>query len=206
MRIQIDSSEIDQALRYLPDGVVRPAVRMALNDSGRQGNTAGKVEIRRKWNLTAAFVNERVGISAFANEQDLTLTIQATGRPIDLTHFGARWVKGNRVVTRDFGRRTSRAAKVGGVFYEAERGKPGHLPHAFIAATRAGRSDVHIGVFMREGKGRLPLIKKVLISLPSMFEQAQVFEAISRVVAAKFPERFTHHIDRAADRMSAGPP
>lgn len=223
MRIVIDTREIDAALGYLTEGVVRPAVRLALNDSGRQGNTAGKAEIRKKWNLTAAFVNERVGISAFANEQDLSLTIQATGRPVDLTHFGARWVKGNRVLTRQGARIPTRKEKKtggGGVFYEAQKGVAGHLPSAFIATVTAGKSDTHVGVFSsvkgeyytpRLGKyagkkGRSKIYKKVVISIPSMFEQAAVFEAINRVVAEKFPERFAHHIDRAVDRIGQGTP
>lgn len=210
MRIHLDTSEIEKALGYLTDGVVRPAVKMALNDSGRQGDVAGRKELGRKWNLTAKFIKDRVGISAFANENDLTLTIQANGRPIDLTHFGARWVQGNRILRREgnaLGVQT-RKRKIkggGGVFYEAAKGEPGHLPSAFIAQVKAGKSDTHVGVFVREGKTRLKIINKKLITVSSMFEQQPVFDAIEKVVATKFPERFDHHIDRAVEKHQGTP-
>lgn len=206
MRITLDSGELDRMLRTHPDGVVRPAARMGLNDAGRQGHVAGRQEIYKKWNLTAGFIAERVKISSFARNDELTLVIQATGRPIDLTHFGARWVKGNRIVKREgsaLGVRTLKRSKsTGGVFYQVHRKatggatNEGHLPSAFIARVKAGKTDSHVGVFVRAGKARLKIIKKVLISVPSMFEQEPVYEAIRRTVEAKFPERFQHHIDR----------
>jgi hypothetical protein len=212
MKISIDFSQVEAAMRGLPGLVVVPAARMALNDAAKQGHTAAKAKIREKFNLTAKFINERVKISSLASDWDLSVSIEATGRPIDLTHFGARWVRGNRVVSRA-GTSRLRKKKSGvfaeawnsGVYFEARKGQPGYLPHAFIATVKAGKSGgTHMGVFVRSGRERLPIIKKSLISVPSMFEQRQVFEAVRQVVEAKFAERFQHHVDRATDKF-AGP-
>ncbi|WP_027715838.1 phage tail protein [Desulfuromonas sp. TF] len=201
MRIQVGDRELREALEYLSEDLVRPAARLALNDSGRQGNTAARKEIRARWNLKAGFINERVRISSFADEWDLSVVLQAKGRPIDLTHFGARWVRGNQVVSRAGVKVLKRSKGQGGVFYEAERGKKERIPSGFIATVAAGtKGATHMGVFVRAGKGRLPIIKKRVISVPSMFEQEPVFRAIVQVVEEKFPQRFEHHIDRAVAR------
>lgn len=202
MRIELDTRQLGAALKWLPDNLVRPAARMAINDAGRQGQTAARQAIYDQWNLDKAFINERVKISSFARNDDLSLEIRATGRPIDLSRFSARWVRGNRIVTRDGTRMLKRGKKDGGVFVKIRRGAEiTHLPSAFMATVRAGKSSSHVGVFVRVGRARLPIIKKAMISVPSMFEQEQVYEAIRQVIEAKFPERFSHHLDR----MAAGP-
>ena len=198
MRIHVGDQELKAFLKFLPEDLVRPAARLALNDSGRQGNAAARKAIRSKWNLKAGFINERVKIASFSDEQNLTVILQAKGRPIDLTYFGARWVKGNRVTTRQSSKVNKRGAKEGGVYYEAERGNPERIPSGFIATVAAGnKGATHIGVFIRAGKSRLPIIKKKVISIASMFEQEPVFQAIEKVIEEKFPQRLEHHVDRA---------
>ena len=197
MQFSVDASLIDRALEWLPEKMVRPAARMALNDTGRQATTAAKGKIRERYNITAGLLNQRVWIGYFASNQNLQLEIASAGRSIDLTYFGARWVRGNRVVTRTSTKTFKRARGTAGVFYEAERGKPGHLPNAFIARVEAGKSGgSHMGVFVRKGDTRLKIVNKNMISVASMFDRDDVQEAIRRVVDEKFPERFSHHIER----------
>lgn len=197
MRFEVDGSLIDRALAWLPEKMVKPAARMALNDTGRQATTAAKGEIRQRYNLTAALINQRVWVGHYASNDNQTFELAAGGRSIDLTHFGARWVRGNRVVTRAGAKTFKRSRGTGGVFYEAERGKPGHLPQGFIARVKAGKSGgSHMGVFVRKGDARLPIVKKNMISVASMFDRDDVQEAVRKVVETKFPERFGHHIER----------
>ena len=197
MIFSVDVSAIDRALAWLPEKMVKPAARMALNDTGRQATTAAKGEIRKRYNLTAAMVSERVWVGHYASNDDQTFEVVAGGRSIDLTHFGARWVRGNKVVSRAGSKTYKRSRGTGGVFYEAERGKAGHLPSAFIARVRAGKSGgSHMEVFVRKGDERLPIVKKNMISVGSMFNREDVQEAIRKIVETKFPERFDHHIER----------
>lgn len=198
MRISVDFKGVEEANQLFSGATVRKAAKYALNDTGRQARTAASREIRRKWNLTATTINERVKIETFANEAGLEVTISAgnKGRKygIDLTLFGARWVHGNRVLSRKGAKLLKRPAKKEGegVFVTIYHGKNTFLEKTFIARMKSG----HMGVFRRKSTKRLPLIRKGAISIGSMFNQEEVQKVIRDLVDAKFPERFRYHLDR----------
>ena len=194
---------LDKALLMFDPKKVKRAARMAINDGLTTGRKTASKEIRKDWNIKAARVNKELRKFKTARNNDLTAIIQAKGRPIDLIHFGAKWKRGRITTTGTKSTRAKRTTKSGGVFVtirktpsRKSKGGEVRLPHAFIATTKAGKSGLHVGVFERVGRKRLPIQSKATITLASMFDQNTVMLPTQAAIAKRMADRFDHHLDR----------
>lgn len=188
---------LDKALLMFDPKKVKRAARMAINDGLTTGRKTASKEIRKDWNIKAARVNKELRKFKTARNNDLTAIIQAKGRPIDLINFGAKWKRGRMTTTGTKSTRSKRSIKSGGgVTVQIHKGKKTRLPHAFIATTKAGKSGLHVGVFERVGRKRLPIQSKATITLASMFDQNTVMLPTQAAIAKRMADRFDHHLDR----------
>jgi len=51
-----------------------------------------------------------------------------------------------------------------------------------------------VGVFNRQGAGRLPILEKRVISIPSMFGQSRITQEVEKVVADNCHKVFNHEL------------
>ncbi len=193
MQITVKMEGVDRAKRALDPKLFDRASRLALNEAERKARVEAKKEIRAKWNIKATKANQEVKNIKKARNSDLTAIIQAKGRPISLTYFGAKEIRdtsrGVLVQTGTRGRIQSRARGQRGVTVQIIRGRRTHLPKAFIATTK----NASVRVFERMGKSRLPIESKSTITIASMFDQAKVQKATVKAAQSQFLKRFAHH-------------
>ena len=170
---------------------------LAINDAARAGRTEAGRAIRTRWNIKADKLNAELRNVTFASNDSLTAIIQAKGKPISLTYFGAKEVRdikgrGVLVQNRKSGKMVKRTKSARGVSVQIERGRITQLPKSFIATVKSG----HIGVFRRLEKSRLPIIDMATVTIATMFGQEKVQAATIKAVKAKWAERLQHHFDR----------
>jgi hypothetical protein len=192
LKIRLEGFE--EALRLFSPEITQKAAKYALKEAAAAGRTAAGKAIREKWNIKATKVNAELKNLGVTRVDTIQAIIQAKGRPISLTYFGAKEVKdmGGRVViqTRTSGKSQARSRLARGVTVQILRGQPTTLKKAFIATVKSG----HIGVFQRTGPMRLPIKDMSTITIASMFNQQPAQEATARVVHEKWQERFWHHL------------
>jgi len=195
--ISVKLEGLKEVLAALDPKRATKAASMALNDAARAGRAEAGREIRRKFNIKADKLNSELRNVRFASADSLTAMIQAKGKPISLTYFGAKEVRdikgrGVLVQTRKSGRMMKRSRSARGVSVQITKGKTTSLPKSFIATTKSG----HIGVFRRIGKSRLPIVDMATITIATMFAQENVQAVTINAVKAKWAERLQHHFDR----------
>jgi hypothetical protein len=185
----------------------KKAMASTLNKVTAQAKTAAVRSITEKYNIKKRDLENtstnRTRINIVAARRDrLTAILQISGKPISLAYFGAKQTVGNRVITRTKGYTTKRAAKFQGVTVEILRGKKTKMGNSFIAAVRAGNSGFHTGVFTRAGKGRLPILERKMVTIPTLFSSSSTQGAIQKVIKEKYPEILRHEWDYYRSRMS----
>lgn len=195
--ITVKVEGLDKVMAALDPKRMTKAIAQSLNDAARAGRTEAGREIRKKWNIKADKVNAELKNIRFASAENMTAVIQAKGRPISLTYYGAKEVRDMRgrgvlVQTRKSGKIVKRTNAARGVSVQIERGKTTRLPKSFIATTKSG----HIGVFRRLGKSRLPITDMATVTIATMFGQERVQAATIKAVKTKWEERLKHHIER----------
>lgn len=198
---------IEEARKAVAPGIVTKAAKLAINEAESAARKAAKKEIRAKWNIKPAKVNQEIKRVKVAQASDLTAIVQAKGRPISLAYFGAREI---RRVTKGRGGKYRQAK---GVTVQIVPGIGKSYPRAFMATMASG----YRGVFMNEknffnrsgyqyhmptrGKyagrrGRTGIVSMSTITIASMFSQERVVSATTRAAQAKWVERFDHHMKR----------
>ena len=195
----------EKSLSFLDPKWVDMAATKALNDAARSARAEASRSIRQKFNISASRVNKEIRNIKFAKRGDLHAIIQASGRPIGLTHFGARWTrnvgKTARTTTSKKSMIAKRRSKQTGVKVKILKGKMTHLSGAFIGRARRGKVDGAGGlhVFERTKRG---LINKAVITLPSMMSQENVIKSMIDKANEVFEKRFWYHYNRYLDKAS----
>jgi hypothetical protein len=179
IRIDVRDNLKGVALRYqrLGTDVRDKALVRALNRTATTVRAEASREIRKQYNLKSRVVKDQIRITR-ANRATLTAVIQASGRPIPLIEFDARW---------------NRRMKGASVRVKHERKV---VRGAFIATMPGG----HRGVFVRKGDRRLPIRQLFSISLPTAFTQKQVTAAIVAAAQARFPVAIEQEMKFALSR------
>ena len=77
-----------------------------------------------------------------------------------------------------------------GVTYQAKRGSPVHLAHAFDIGSYGGH------VYERVGKPRFPVRKKLGPSTAHMVKDTEVADPLGKRIMEVFNERLSHEIGR----------
>lgn len=192
--VYIEIDGLRAALQGLDSRAVRRAARETLKELTQAAKAQAISGIREKFNVQRQDLNShmRVKLPTFAN---LTGEIAISGTPLPLVYFGAKEIRrvsgGVIVQDRRSGRRQKRAKGKGGVTYSITPNDPKNLPNAFMAYhSRFGRVEV----FQRKGRSRYPVRTFRSITIPSMFEQPRVLEAVTEKIQDSFDKRFAHHL------------
>lgn len=82
-----------------------------------------------------------------------------------------------------------------GVVVQLMKGHTTFLRKAFMARVKAGDQGHHVGVFQRQGPARLPILEKRLITVPSMFAQPRVMQAVEKTVSENAQKIFDHELE-----------
>ncbi|GGX01509.1 phage tail protein [Undibacterium macrobrachii] len=177
MRIDVQTNfkDVAKQINELHSDVATKATARALNSVMAQAKTAMSREIRAKFVLSAAKVNESLKINKavakgglFEMEASLESPSQR-GRSLNLINFGARQTKkGVSIkISRDGGRKL--------------------IPGAFIG--NGGRT-----VFKREGKARLPIKALQTIDVAQMFNVKTINKAVVDAINDRFPVIFDREV------------
>lgn len=189
--LDIQFEGYDEALALFGTKKVDKAQGRSLNLAARKGRTEAGRLIRKRWNIKAKDVNQRLTAAAKAKPGQLSAEIVARSRPFSLSYFGAKYYRGTTVQTRKVGRRLKRASGRSGVYVQIFRGGPQtHLPHSFMT----GLSSGHVGVFERIGKARLPIREERTITVASMFQQEQVYDPTVKLIGKVWQDEFVRQL------------
>jgi hypothetical protein len=184
MQINIHTNFPDVAaeLGRLQSAVASQALARALNRTVEQAQTAMSRGIRAEFNLSAAYVRERLSIKrAFAAGGQFSMSAELRGgkgrrRSANVITFGARQAAdGVSVLIRKGQRKTIKGAFTG----------------------NKGRT-----VFRRVGKARLPIEPVQTIDVAQMFNTRRINAAVQAAMLAKFPAIFERELAYAMSRAA----
>lgn len=188
LSISTNFPNVIRRLDSLQKEVGEKALVSALNKTAAKGKTQSNKEIRKEFALTKAKVDEKLFVykATRAGRNEFVAVIESRGpfgrRAINLINFSARQVR-----TPD-----------GGVSVKIKKaGGRKLVKGAFIG--NQGRT-----VFIREGKGRLPIRPVQTIDVPQMFNVKQQMEKLIAFVRAEFPRIFEHEADFYLAKYNAG--
>ncbi len=147
---------LKEALYQFDGQNIKRGLEIGLDKVGNSVRTLASTRIREEYNLKKSDVDKSFSIQS----TDERVVIACTGRPLNLTLFGARQygsVGGRRVTVRRKGDelKTSvrgKAGSFGGVAVQITKSSTTMLPGAFLAKVKAGsKGGSNIGVFIRTG-------------------------------------------------------
>ena len=168
-------SDLDRAVARLAvesKKEVDLATVRALNRAATSTRAEAARRIRDAYNIKVNVARDQMRIER-ANRSRLVAEIVVSGRPIPLLEFAARAVNPWNVKGR-------KHRPGGGVSVQIKRGARKLRRGAFIAVMGTG----HRGVFQRGSNGKIRELFS--LSLPSMFTQKQIREAVERVALERF--------------------
>lgn len=157
-------ADISGALRklQLTKEEASKAIPRALNKTATTARAEAAREIKAAgYKLKIGDLKKSITIKR-ASRAVLTAQVTASGKPIPLSRYGARQNRKGVSVAVLKGRKT--------------------ITGAFLATMPSG----HRGVFVRQGKGRLPIDQKFGPSVPDAFSNKVVQGALRRVIRERF--------------------
>ncbi|RLA52447.1 MAG: hypothetical protein DRQ98_10160 [Gammaproteobacteria bacterium] len=150
MKIDIQTSGLDKFAERMErfPAATRKAAVLSINKATRRARTAASREIRKQVSLTAGYLNkpERLWISRYARETNLTARISARQRPTSLVTYGAKQLY----------RAGKRKARVrGGISVKVKRGGGRRkIKQAFFIRLKRGTEHGgNLGVAVRSLEG-----------------------------------------------------
>ncbi len=184
MEFSVDIKGLDAVKRMLDPKLVKRAEPRAINKTGKMGRTEQSKEIRKIYNITAKRLNEELekvsgpNRATVSNPRAIIRAKKLTKRNPGLQHYSAKQIKKgvSYRIRKDQGRRT--------------------MSHAFKATMSRGG----VGVFIRKGKSRLPIIRRVGPSVVQMMERVGI-APIKRSVNNNFARLFRHEYERELSRV-----
>lgn len=180
INIRTNFPDVTAALGRLQGDMADQVLARSLNRTMDQAKTAMSKEIRSQFNLSAAYVRDRLRIKrAYAKAGQFALSAELIGgdgkrRSANVIGFGAR--------------------KAGdGVSVQISKGKRKTIKGAFIG--NKGRT-----VFIREGKTRLPIKPVRTIDVAQMFNTRRINAAVVAAMNSRFPAIFQRELRFALSR------
>jgi hypothetical protein len=201
--LNIKVSGIEEAIAACDPRKVQRAAARSLTKVIEQARTTAVNEIANKYNIkksemskTSTGKNRLIVKPASMSNLEASLTI--TGRPISLSYFGAQQITSGSVITRGKDglvaksnkRLKARGPLMTGVSVEVFKGKRTTLRRAFMAKVKSG----HIGVFVRKGKERYPILYKSSITIASMVNRDDIKNAIVARINEQWGKTFEHEL------------
>lgn len=172
-----DVRAVEDRLSQLRDGGLLATAR-ALNRTLQQVRTVATRAVAEDLGITQKAVRDGLRLQQ-ASRGDLRASIHVSGQRIPLIQFRAR--------------QTSR-----GVAYRLPGGRS-DAPGAFIATMKSG----HRGVFRRRSRPRLPIDELRGPSLPHVFTQRRIDQAMRDTATRVFPDNLAHEIEHASRSSAA---
>lgn len=142
----------------------------ALNRVVRSARTQVSRDIRDVYNMKARDVSRVITVSQ-SSPKRLIAILKTAGRNIPLIFFDAK-------------------QKNIGVSVKIKRGARKTIRGAFLATMPSG----HTGVFMRKGKGRLPIKELRTIGLPAMFNSKLIREKLIQFIGQNLGNEVTRTV------------
>ena len=159
------------------------AASRALNAAARGLKTDTGRELRKRYpRLKLKDVSGLIDI-LFSNVTNLAAVVSIKGRPLSLLRFKVG-------VITDRGR--------GGVWVDV-KGTRKFIAHAWVQNLKNKSGDDYQVIFIREGKGRLPVKVLKTVDLPSAANILEVRQQLDALVQSRFDVEF----DRQLTRLSA---
>lgn len=197
--VRVELKGYKEALGIFDSKPVKRAAVSALKKVAKAAVSSVSSEIRTVYNVKKSDLDPRLKIRP-ARADSLAAEIEISGKGMSLSFFGAKQTAQNRTVTRAGKnmkvKTTKRSAAFQGVTVEVEKGKKTQLRSAFMTRMKSG----HIGVMRRQGKDRLPIYEKKVISLASMLENAKVAPAVLEKVNERwgviFPQELKYFLSK----------
>lgn len=213
--IEINNTSIRTAINriqseysHISGDLLKKATSRALNRAASSGRTESSKQIRQKYTIGAAKINNEIKTNN-SNYRNLEASIRAKGSPLSLSNFGAKQeqARGTTSFNRS-GRASSRLNRrartnaVRGVSFKVlKSGKEKNLPTAFIQVANGGITVFARGRNLGGGQGfefakpRLPIGKITTLSVPMMFANDAVMPSIQSKTVDVLNDRITHEIN-----------
>lgn len=205
---------LEEVKKRLDPKVFQAAATSTVNKLMAKAKTEAVKEAVSIWNIkkgdltTTSTGKGRLEVQR-ATYSNMTSTLTITGRPLSLALFGAKQITGGIYKSKDGdavkrGRVTGRMKKAGpipqGVSVQLKKGRTTLLRSAFLSRVKAGNKGHHVGVFNRQGSGRLPILEKRVITVPSMFKQPRIMQVVQKVIADNQQKIFNHELQHYLSR------
>lgn len=195
--IRTNFPDIARRIDALPEKIANQAIARALNDTVQQGKTEMARGISQEFRLTVSEVRERLQVQR-ASAKGSTLRLSAIlrakngmkGRSMNLIRFstGALTRRAANKVAKAAGQGRAGADLAGQLGFQIKRqGGRKVIPGAFIG--NHGRT-----VFIRTGKGRLPIKALSTIDVPQMFNARRINEAVRAAMLKRFRTNFDREL------------
>lgn len=182
-----------QALEMFDSKIVDKSAYRALNRAVSSGRTEASKHIYAKWNIKKRDINRAVRAIKAQRSGGITAFINAKGRPLSLTYFGAKEYAPYATISRA-GRkpRQTRNRRRKGVYVTILRGESQtHKPQSFIQSMRSG----HVGVFERVGKSCYLIVERKTITIASMFDQANAMRPTVDAIEDSWRQEFFRQLE-----------
>jgi hypothetical protein len=195
--VKTNFPEVQRAYAFLRKDLGDRALVSAINKTLDQARTQMVRSITSEFNVTAAYVRDRLRIRRAVSRGQLRLEGSliggnAKGRSANIIRFV------ERKVTLAEGRRRKKAGTQNQVFVKVKRtGGLKPLTGAFIG--NQGRT-----VFERTGSGRLPIKPVQVIDVAQMFNTRRVSKVVVDTIKSKFPDIFAREARFYVDRFNRG--
>jgi hypothetical protein len=170
--VKLDVEKVKRNLSDIQRKKVPVAAARALNKTIGNVRTQANKSIRQERALSAKVVRDALSISK-ATRASLVASLVASGKTIPLREYQAR--QGKR-----------------GVTVKVTPGRRKVVVHAGNKAFQIDKFGKH--VYVREGKGRLPIKKLYGPSIPATFVKDKVVHAMNAVGGENWPKRFSEEL------------
>ena len=174
IRLEVSSNahRFSSQLELAAKGKLRLAMSRAVNYAIDGAEIEAKRKIRETYNVSLSGLKKAFK-KRKSTQNTLRAILEASGRPFNVIGFGARQVKS-------------------GVSVSIKKGSRKIIRHAFIQTIKGALETGFKGVFVRQGKGRYPIVPVLTVSLPGMFSAKVTQQALDTVSN----DRFQRELDR----------
>lgn len=184
---------VARQMEKLPDEIANKAMARALNKTVDQGRAEMARAIAAEYRVTVTVVKRRLDITKarFKGQLRLSASLQAT-RPNGL--WGGGEDRGMNMIHFVVGGQPKRTAKgkMRQLAFQIKRsGGRKQIPGAFIATNKLTGGT---SVFVRDGKGRMPISPKTTIDIPQMFNTRRINSVVREVMVKRFGANFDREV------------
>lgn len=187
--VRSDTRRIVAELRAQAANVTKAQAR-ALNRTAEQLRTEAGREIRKEYNVTLRGIRAATRlVRASTRSKFPRAEVIFSGRPINLTEFGARaqnpWNEPGRQHRR----------RGGGVTVKVKvKGGRKLIAGAFLTVLKGGQNAGKKGVFRRVGQARYPIRFLPSLSIPQMSATRALVKALLRFADVRFDANLRHEL------------